>query len=277
MYNEDNLVEMPENTVESAVEEAIEVETTTEPIEVEETVKTYTEDEFNERLDSLLAKKLARKEAKLRREYEEKYAGYKEAEVVLNAGLGTSNINDATNELKQFYKQKGVDIPRYQPETSYSDEEVSILANHEAQKIIDAGFDEVVEEVNRLAEKGVEGMSKKEKHLFTQLAEYRKLEESRVELAQIGVRAEALDDDDFREFEQKLNPNLSVREKYEMYIASKPKSNIEPIGSMKGTKSKDPTVKDFYTFEEAQKFTVEDFRKNPALQKAVERSMQKWK
>ena len=267
MNNENNLVEMPENVVE---------QTTEETVATEEPVKMYTEEEFNTRMDELLAKKLARKEAKMRREFEEEYASYKEAEAVLNAGLGTSNINEATEELRGFYEQKGVDIPRYQPEVNYSDEEVGVLANYEAQKIIDAGFDEVVDEGNRLADKGVEGMTAKEKRLFTQLAEYRKLEESRAELAEIGVKAEALEDAGFKEFEKKLNPNMSAREKYEMYISMKPKSNIEPIGSMKGTKGGEPAVKEFYSYEEAMKFTKKDFDKNPALFKAVEQSMSKW-
>ena len=266
MYNEENLMETSEN-----MEETIE-ETT-----VEEPVKMYTEEEFNARMNELLPKKLERAKAKMRREFEEEYAGYKEAEVVLNAGLGTSDIAEATESLKDFYRQKGVDIPTYQREEYYSDEEAGILANHEAQKIIEAGFDEVIDEVNRLAEKGVEGMTTKEKHLFTQLANYRKLEESRVELAQIGVGAEVLDDADFKAFEKKLNPSMSVKEKYEMYLSVNKKTNIEPIGSMKGTKSKDPSVKEFYTFEEAQKFTREDFDKNPALFKAVTNSMTKWK
>ena len=35
-------------------------------------------------------------------------------------------------------------------------------------------------------------------------------------------------------------------------------------------------IKDFYTYEEASKFTRKDFDKNPALFKAVERSMTMW-
>jgi hypothetical protein len=266
MFEENNLSLETEN-VEQTTEQTIE----TEP------VKMYTEEEFNTRMNELLPKKLERAKAKMRREFEEEYAGYKEAEAVLNAGLGTSNIGDATNELKEFYKQKGVDIPRYQPEVTYSDEEVGVLANHEAQKIIDAGFDEVIDEVNRLAEKGLDGMSTKEKRLFKQLADYRQREESRIELAQIGVGAEVLDDADFQAFEKKLNPNMSAKEKYEMYLQTKPKAHIEPIGSMRGIKTGEPAVKEFYTHEEAMKFTKADFDKNPALFKAVTNSMQKWR
>lgn len=262
MYNEENL---------SLETEKVE-QTTEETVETEQPVKMYTDAE----VDEILAKKIARKEAKLRREYEEKYHPYMEAEAVLNAGLGTSNIGEATDSLKEFYRQKGVDIPTYQREENYNDEEAGILANYEAQKIIDAGYDEVLEEVSRLAAKGLEGMTAKEKKLFHQLATYKDREDGRVQLAQIGVGAEALDDKDFQEFQAKLNPSLSVKEKYEMYLTIN-KKNIEPIGSMRGIKSSDPSVKDFYTYEEAMKFTKADFDKNPALFKAVTNSMPKWK
>lgn len=266
MYNEENLMETSEI-----------VETTTEEI-VEEPVKMYTEEEFNAKLDDVLAKKIARKEAKLRREYEEKYAGYKEAEAVLNAGLGTSNIEEATDSLRDFYRKKGVEIPTYQKEESYTEEEAGILANYEAQKIIEAGYDEVVEELAVLSAKyDNEGMTAKEQRLFRQLADYKNREDSRAELAQIGVGAEVLDDEGFKAFADKLNPKLSTKEKYEMYTSLTKKSNIEPIGSMKGTKSSDPSVKEFYSFEEASKFTREELDKNPALFEAIKRSMLKWK
>ena len=35
-------------------------------------------------------------------------------------------------------------------------------------------------------------------------------------------------------------------------------------------------VKDFYTYEEASRFTKEDLDKNPKLYKAIENSMSKW-
>ena len=39
---------------------------------------------------------------------------------------------------------------------------------------------------------------------------------------------------------------------------------------------KDNGVKEFYTYDEAIKFTKADFDKNPELYKAVENSMSKW-
>ena len=257
--------EMPENVVEQTTEETVVVE---EP-------KMYTEDELNSRVDEILAKKLARKEAKIRKEYEEKYSPYKEAESVLNAGLGTSNIREATSNLREFYKQRGVKIPEHQPEM-YSADDMKILASHEAQKIIDLGIEDVIEEVDRLADKGLENMTPKEKLVFTQLAEHRRAEEDRTELAKIGVKAEALNDPDFMEFAADLNPNMSMKDKYQKYLKYKPKKEIETMGSMKTVTNEDTGVKEFYSYEEASKFTKKDFDKNPALFKAVEKSMSKW-
>jgi hypothetical protein len=48
------------------------------------------------------------------------------------------------------------------------------------------------------------------------------------------------------------------------------------MGSMKSNVSTDNGVKDFYTPEEARKFSKKDFDNNPALFAAVEKSMLKW-
>ena len=65
---------------------------------------------------------------------------------------------------------------------------------------------------------------------------------------------------------------------YELYTKTQPKKEIKTIGSMKSTKATDDNgVQDFYSFEEASKFTKADFDKNPALFKAVQASIPKWK
>ncbi len=266
--NKELVTEVTENVEEQTTEEIVGGE------EVVESPKTYTEEELNARLDELLAKKIARKEAKIRKEYENKYSSYREAESVLNAGLGTSNIEEATNNLKEFYSKKGITLPKYEP--TYSDSDMKVLANAEANEIIESGFDDVVEEVDRLAEIGVDNMTPREKLVFTKLAEYRKSEQDRKDLAKIGVKEEALQDSEFIEFAKNLNPNMSTKDKYEMYTKYKPKPKVETMGSMKNATSNDSGVKDFYTRDEALKFTKKDFDKNPALYEAIQKSMLKW-
>jgi hypothetical protein len=49
------------------------------------------------------------------------------------------------------------------------------------------------------------------------------------------------------------------------------------MGSMKNTDTGENGVKDYYSFEEASKFTKAEFDKNPALYDAVVKSMSKWR
>lgn len=259
LVNETENVELPTEEVVAPITE-----------EVIEQPKTYTEEELNARVDELLAKKIARKEARIRKEYDKKYG---KLENVLKAGTGEEDLNTITDTLSSFYAKKGIEIPK---EPTYNESDMKVLANAEAQSIIDSGFEEVVEEVDRLAELGVDNMTSREKLVFTKLAEYRKSEQDRKDLAKIGVGEAALQDNEFIEFASKLNPNLSTKEKYEMYTQYKPKPKVETMGSMKNNTSTDTGVKDFYTRDEALKFTKKDFDKNPALFKAVEQSMLKW-
>lgn len=45
---------------------------------------------------------------------------------------------------------------------------------------------------------------------------------------------------------------------------------------MTNKQTQDNGIKDFYSFEEAKKFSKSDFDKNPALYAAVCKSMTKW-
>lgn len=273
--NENVVLEGTENVEEQATEKLVDgAKVTTETTETVEDEKLYTQADIdrlvNEKVDELLPRKLERAKSKMQREYMEKYG---RTETVLKAGLGVENLEQATNKLADFYKSKGIPIPDH---NTYSEHDLGLLANAEANEIINSGYDDLVEEVDRLAEKGIDRMTTREKLVFTKLAEERQRQESVKELAQIGVKPEALEDSEFKDFANKLNPDLSAKEKYEMYLKFKPKPKVETIGSMKGATSKDKGVKDFYTYEESLQFTKADFDRNPELFKAVEKSMQKW-
>ena len=256
-------MEKIENLVTEEVTENVESTT-------EETSKTYTEAEFNAKLDEVLGKKIARKEAKIRKEYERKYGNLEE---VLKAGTGKESVEDMTDTFKAFYEQKGIKIPQ---KPTYSDRETEILAKAEAEDIISAGYDEVVEEVERLSEIGAANMSAKERAMFQVLADHRQNAERGRELSKIGVTEDVYNGAEFREFASKFASNIPVTEIYDIYRKTKPQKEIRTMGSMKSSTSTDDTVKDFYTRDEAMRFTKKDFDKNPALYKAVEKSMLKW-
>ena len=255
-----------------ATEVAENVEPTTEEIggEVEQITapepRTYTQEE----VDELVGKRLARNTAKIRKEYERKYG---ELESVLKAGTGKEDVEEMTDTFKKFYESKGIQFPS-QP--AYSEHDVTVLARADAQDIIKGGFEEVVEEVERLAELGITNMSAREKAVFKELAEYRKAEEESRELSKLGVTKDVYASAEFKEFAGQFNSNTPITKIYEIYNKMQPKKEISTMGSMTNNTPAGNEVKDFYTRDEALKFTKADFDKNPALYKAVEQSMLKW-
>lgn len=271
--NENLVAEATENTEQQTVEENVEeptLEEATEEVQPEEVVEEPKEELFTkEQVDEMLAKKLSRKTNKIRddirKEYEKKYS---KLETVVNVGLGTNNIEEATQKLTDFYEKKGIKIPE---EPKYSERDIEVLANAEAEDIISNGdFKELEDEVDRLAEIGLDKMDQREKILFKRLAEERQRVNDEKALASIGVSKDSINDAEFKEFAEKLNPNLSTKEKYEMYLKFKPKPKVEQIGSMKnGQPNK---VKDHYTAEEIKLLTDEDLA-NEEVWNAVRRSM----
>lgn len=239
---------------------------TTEPVEEEKTeVKTFTQEE----VDAIVQKRLARKE----RDYQRELSKYKSTEEVLKKGLNATDISDAETKLREFWKAEGIDLPE-PTKPGLTDNEIRILAKAEADEIIESGDAEV--EANRLASKGYENMSAREREMFNTLAEHLTKEKKINELKSIGVKADLLDSKEFKDFASKFNQNTSIKDIYELYSRThKEEKKIEKMGSMK-TEKQNNEIKSFYTYDEAKNFTKEDFDKNPKLYDAITRSMTKW-
>lgn len=231
----------------------------------EQTPKHYTDEEVN----AIVGKRLARQEARIRKEYDRQY---KPLTDVLTAGLGTNDVGEITNKLTTFYESKGVKINKPQ---QYSEKDIETLARAEANEYISAGFEDVVEEADRLNAIG-EKMTAREKAVFKILAEHVKATETNNKLAEIGLTEDEYNSPDFKEFQSMFNPNTPIEKVYETYRKTQPKKEFKTMGSMRNSTSQNGTVKEFYTRDEALQFTMADFDKNPALYKAVEASMLKW-
>ena len=253
-------MENNENFVAEQVAENVEVATEQTP------VKTYTQEE----VDAMMGKRLARKEAKIRKEYERKYGDLEE---VLKAGTGKESVEELTHTFTDFYKQKGIRLPE---KPNYSARDIEVLAKAEANDIINSGYEEVVEEVDRLTKVGFANMTPRDKAIFKVLAEHRQNAERANELGRMGVTEDVYGSEEFKAFASKFNSNTSITDIYDIYSKSKPKKEYKTMGSMKNNTSEDGTIKDFYTRDEALKFSRKDLDKNPALYKAIEASMAKW-
>ena len=247
-----------ENNIENLVTEEAVAENTEQT--VEETPKTYTEAEFNAKLDEVLGKKLARREAKIRKEYEPLVN-------TLRAGTGKESIGELNDAFSKFYESKGIKINK-QPE--YSAKDIEVLARAEADEIIRGGFDEVVEEVDRLTELGYERMTAKDKAVFKTLAEYRQNAERSNELSKIGVTDEVYNSPEFQDFARKFNKNTPISDIWNIYNQTKPKKEFKTMGNVKNSASAE--VKEFYSQADIEKLTMKDLD-DPKVWEAVRRSM----
>ena len=235
----------------------------------EETVtpKTYTQEE----VDAIVGKAKARARAKIEKDYQKKYGGLED---VLKAGTGKESVEEMTDAFAEFYRGKGITIPE---KPNYSAKDIDVLASADAQDIISGGMEDVVEEVDRLAALGANGMTAREKAVFKILAEHRQSAERSKELSQIGVTEDVYNSQEFKDFAGKFTSKTPIKDIYEIYAKTQPKKEIKTMGSMKSNTGADKGVKEFYTPEEARQFTKKDYDKNPALFKAVCNSMPKWK
>lgn len=246
-----------ENNENFGAEEVAEnVEQTTE-----QTPKTYTQEE----VDAIVGKRIARKEARIRKEYDRKYG---DLEGVLKAGMGKEDVGEITEDLREFYgKRKGIKMPE---KPNYTEQDIEVLANADAADIIRGGFDEVVEEADRLKNMGVQNMTARDKAVFIALTNHIKNTEASRELSKIGVTEDVYNSAEFKDFASKFNPNIPIKDVYDIYRKTLPKKEIKSMGSMKQTP--EIGVKDYYTPEEIERLTEEDLD-NPKVWEAVRRSM----
>ena len=246
-------MENNENFVTEQVTENVEQTT-------EQTPKTYTQEE----VDAIVGKRIARKEAKIRKEYDRQYGALTD---VLKAGTGKESVEEMTDTFQKFYASKGVKMPQ---KPTYSARDIEVLANAEADEIIRGGYEDVVEEVDRLTALGADKMTPREKEVFRKLATHRQNAERTRTLSKLGVTEDVYNSKEFTDFAGKFNPDTSIEDIYDIYAKTLPKKNIRTMGSMK--QSQDTGVKDYYSPEEIERLTEEDLD-DPKVWEAVRRSM----
>ena len=265
MENNENF--MTEEVIEEVTEN---VEQPTEQV-AEQPEQKFTQADVDrmvkEKLDEVMPGKIARTRAKVEREYEQKYGGLFD---VLKAGTGAESVEDATDKLTKFYQSKGVKMPE---KPSYTERDTVLLAQAEADEIIRSGCEEVVEEVDRLASKGVANMTPREKLVFKALAEHRQSAEKVRELSSIGVPEAAYNSKEFQAFAGQFKESVPMTEVWKQYQKATNTSNIESIGSMKnGSHGEEKT---YYSPEDVDKLSPKDLD-NPVIFQRVRESMKRW-
>jgi hypothetical protein len=235
------------------------VEQTTEETVVEP-AKLFTQDEMN----AAVGKAKARTRAKIEKEYQRKYGNLEE---VLKAGTGKESVEEMTDTFTKFYESKGIKINK---KPDYSARDVELLAKADADEIIRGGFEEVIEEADRLKEMGVENMTARDKAVFVALTNHIKNTETSRELSKLGVTEDVYNSNEFKDFAGKFNPNTPIKDIYDIYNKTRPKKEYKSMGSMK--QAPEQGVKDYYSPEEIAKLTEDELR-DPKVWEAVRRSM----
>ena len=272
--------EVTENTEAQTVEEmeeGIELTDTANTEESKETVEEKQEEQpkgrfmTDEDIDNLVMKKVNRRMAKFEAQKEKELYVYKDTENVLKSTLGASDINEANKKLREYYESEGIKLPDvYQP--GLTKKEIEVLAKAEAQEIIYDGYDAMLEEANKLAQKKYVNLSDKEKVIFNTLAEELNYAKDRKELQKLGAKEELLNDEEFKKFRNQFNLNTPIKDVYDLYQkvhTKKPKA--ENPGSMRS--SSQEGEKTFISEAEYDKMTDEEIEKNMDL---IRKSMYKW-
>lgn len=274
MLETTNETENVETETTEEIQEVVDTETPeTEEVDskVEEKVLTFTQGKLNKMMEERVRREqnaAKRSEANIRREYEEKLA---DIENIIKAGFGTDNLDDGLTRITELCKNKGIKIP--ERKNSYSQSDLEVLANHAAEEIIADGYDAVDLELKKLANKGADRMSAREKLIFTRLNDTKRVLDSQKELASIGVKPEILQSKEFKDFADKFTGSkFSMKEVYEMYARdNKPKPKAKPIGSMINNNPKQE--KTFISEAEYDKMSDKEIEENMDL---IRKSMRSW-
>jgi hypothetical protein len=255
MYENENLVAEATENAENTAEQT--------PAKI-----SMTQDELNE----IVGKAKARERAKITKQYERQNAELNELVDTLRAGTGKESVGEMNSTFKEFYESKGIKINKT---SEQSQRDIETLARADANEIIGYGDEEAAEEFDRLEALGTK-MTKREQETFRILAEHLQSKETSRQLAKIGVPEKEYNSPEFKEFRKMFNSDTPITKVYETYTKTKPKKEIKTMGSMKST-AQDNGIKEYYSPEEARRFTQAEINSNPALVEAIERSMRKWK
>ena len=151
-----------------------------------------------------------------------------------------------------------------------STRDMEILGRADAAEVVESG--DIEAELKKLTLKPIPLRTKRDLICFQELTAAKKLNEETAELSKVGVDVNKLmKDNAFGEFNKKLNPELPIAERYELYKKSiqPPVSTPPPSVASKGGTPK----KDFFTSDEVDHMTRDEVKANLA---AITASMTKW-
>lgn len=239
-----------------------------------EEIKANLKKEYEDNSQKIFDRRWAREKEKLEKEN----APLLQMENVLKTQLGATSRDELINKLSDFYN---VEIPK--SSNKLTERQERVLAEDEAAQLQELGVDEMMNEANRIASIPSEQRSLRDKIVFDRLVADITEQKNKKELNEKGYDLAILEDEKFKEFKEKLNYTTPITEAVDLYnlmtkgktVETKQPEKPASAGSVKSNVTQ-AQLKDFYTYEEAMRFTKADFDKNPELYKRVQNSMPKW-
>lgn len=232
----------------------------------------YTQRELDEavkeKLDKILPGKLARKEARIRKELNRETG---ELMDMLRTATGKESVEDITGYLRDAFGDRGLEIKKT-PE--YSRQDLEILASKDAEDIISGDYEDVVEELEWMGKQGDDKLTARERATKAELEKYRSSQERARQLEQANIPEEVFNSEKFKEFSKDFSESAPLSKVYEFYQMANPQKEIETMGSIRSD-TPDTGAKDFYSVEEARALP-DGALNDPAVYAAVLRSMEKW-
>ena len=274
MEDNNEVVDVPE-TSEENLEEVVVNASQDETNQDQDDIEKRIEEEVNKRVEEKIESRLIRDRNSRERKQAQEMASYKQLANVIQAGLGVDNLDDAIKKSSDYYKEQGINIPELK---SFNERDEKILAKADAQEIIDAGFQEMEQEANRIANIPEAQRTIREKTVFDTLCRELINKKDVDDLKAKGYKTDILQTKEFSDFRNQFNVNTPISKIYEMYNKINGQKVEQPAspGSAK-TNTTNNEIKDRYTPDEARQFTEEDLDKNPKLYEAIQRSMLEWK
>ena len=238
------------DTSEETIEETMENDVVEQP-------KVYTEEQYQKAIDKIIARE--------RNKYDKKIAPL--IHTLKAGGFENEDPTALVNELRNSYKEQGVDIPEYKD--SLSEREQKALAKIDADEVIEFGEEAMKNRFAELYNKQDRTIRETEEMYLIGQEHSKKL--ARKDLLELGANPDkVLNDSKFKEFASKMASNVPVKEIYKMYQKINGTTVEKPASA--GSVKNNENISSGFTQSKIDQMTPQEMAKywdNPEFRKAV--------
>lgn len=246
------------------------VEETTE--EIQQNTKTYSEEELNQMLEEQRTeinkknqeawnKRWGQEKSKMEREFAKK-------QEAIDLFMNQTKTNSIDDLLDTAYEEYGVERPK----NAHLQRDEERLGKLDAQDMFELDDDSINEELNRLSKLK---RTPREEAMFMELGQHmtNKLNVAKrnLEIKENGLDESIVNSEEFKEFSNKFNKDTSLKDIYDIFGQTRPKTKSKPFsaGSANGIKKAGKEPSEIFTPEEFDALTDKDLEDDKVYAKAM--------